>query len=123
MKTRKTKIINLVLKKKEEINQPGEPGSAAAAANKRKAIAAVTGGIKSPAWEAYMRQFVSENDEEQLMRLLGTDGTDTSASQNLIDNRAYLVSNGVCGEGTRERFDENVKTIDQGLETDCEPLV
>lgn len=113
---RTQKIIDLVMAKKLEINQPGEPGAIAAAENKRLAIAAVTGGIKSGAWETYMRQFISNDDQDQLMRLLANDNSD-----HLIENRAYLVSNGVCGEGTRLRFDENVKTIDQGLETSCEP--
>ncbi len=121
MKTRERKIIDLVVAKKNEINQPGDLGTIAAAKNKRLAIAAVTGGIKSDDWTKYMEQFVSNGDEEQLMRLRATDGTDTPDHQSLIDNRAYLVSNGVCGEGTRERFDENVKTIDQDLEADCEP--
>jgi hypothetical protein len=73
-----------------------------------------------------MEQFVSENDSEQLMRLLAEDGT--SADQALIDNRAYLVANGVCGEGTRDRFDENVRTIDKDLPIAgdvgdvCEPI-
>jgi len=120
MKTRTKKIIDLVVAKKVEINQIGKPGEDAALANQKLAIAAVTGGIKSPAWESYMSQFVSNGDQEQLMRLLATDGSD--ANQGLIDNRAYLVSNGVCGEGTRARFDENVRTLDKDLETDCEPV-
>lgn len=116
MGTRTTKIINMVLKKKTEINT--DP--AAALANKKLAIDAVTGGLGSPAWEMYMKQFVSNDDADQLSRLLATDGTDND--QALIDCRAYLVSNGVCGEGTRQRFEENVKTIDKGLEEDCEPI-
>jgi hypothetical protein len=120
MKTRTEKIIDLVMAKKLEINKPDPAGAAAAESNKQLAIAAVTGGIKSPAWETYMNQFVSNGDQEQLMRLLATDGSD--ANQGLIDNRAYLVSNGVCGQGTRARFDENVRTLDKDLETDCEPV-
>lgn len=119
-KTRTKKIIDLVTAKKEALNQPGKPGSDAAAANKLLAVAAVTGGIKSAAWEKYMTQFVDNSDQEQLMRLLATDGSDTD--QGLIDSRAYLVSNGVCGEGTKLRFDENVKTLDRDLEdSGCEP--
>jgi hypothetical protein len=116
MATRTTKIINLVLAKKAEIL--ADP--AKAAANQRLAIPAVTGGVGSTAWETYMKQFVSNNDPEQLARLLATDGT--GGDQDLIDCRAYLVSNGVCGEGTRQRFNENVKTIDRDLEVNCEPL-
>jgi hypothetical protein len=117
MKTRTEKIIDLVMAKKLEINKPEPDGPAAAERNKQLAIAAVTGGIKSQEWETYMNQFVSNGDQEQLMRLLATDGSDA-----LIDKRAYLVSNGVCGEGTRARFDENVRTLDKDLETDCEPV-
>jgi hypothetical protein len=112
---REKKIINLVLDKKTQlITQPG-----AAGAHQNLAIAAVTGGILSPAWETYMKLFVSNNDPEQLARLLATDGT--ANDQTLIDCRAYLVSNGVCGETTRLRFEENVKSIDRDLETNCEP--
>jgi len=112
---RETKIINLVRDKKKQINErPAE-----ALANQKLAIAAVTGGVGSEAWKTYMRQFVSNNDPEQLRRLCAED--DTADVQAMIDNRAYLVSNGVCGEGTRQRFDENVRTIDEGLASDCEP--
>lgn len=122
MANRKTKIINLVRDKKEQIKKnPDE-----AAANQRLAIAAVTGGVGSEAWKTYMRQFVSNNDPEQLRRLFAEDNT--AEDQALIDNRAYLVANGVCGEGTKDLFDQNVKTIDRTLPIDgvaevvCEPI-
>ena len=79
--------------------------------------AAVTGGLGSAAWEKYMRQFVSNDDPEQLSRLLATD--DTAKDSEMIERRAYLVSNGVCGEGTRDRFDDDVKSLDAGLEANC----
>jgi hypothetical protein len=113
MGKRTTKIINLVLKKKEEIN------SSAEAANKNKdlAIAAIIGGIRSQAWKTYMQQFVSNDDPDQLALLTTNDG-----NQNLNIARAYLVANAICGEGTREHFDENVKSIDGVLETtNCDP--
>jgi hypothetical protein len=118
------KIIDLVIAKKIEINAAGDAGVQAAIANAELAIAAVTGGINSPAWEKYMLQFVSKDasgnpDQEQLMRLLATDGTESE--QSLIKNRAYLVSNGPCGEGTKDRFEELVKSIDKDIEADCEP--
>ena len=109
------KIIDLVLDMKDQIIA----SQTAALDNKKLAIDAVTGGLGSAAWEKYMKQFVSNNDADQLSRLLATDGTVND--QDLIDCRAYLVSNGVCGEGTRQRFDENVKTIDRDLEANCEP--
>lgn len=118
------KIINFVLDMKAAIGAGGAAGSAAAAANAKLAVAAVTGGVKSPAWRVYMEQFVSKGDnnqpdEEQLMRLLATDGTESDEA--LTRNRAYLVANGVCGEGTITKFDQLVKSIDRDIETDCEP--
>jgi hypothetical protein len=117
------KIIDHVLVMKAAINQPGAAGLAAAKANSDLAIKAVTGGIKHPDWRTYMEQYCrgddGQVDQEQLDRLLAVDGTDQN--QALIDNRAYLVSNGVCGQGTRARFEENVVTIDQGLEENCNP--
>lgn len=118
------KIIDLVLVKKNEINAAGDAGVQAAQANAKLAIAAVTGGINSPAWERYMLQFVDKDaggnpDQEQLMRLLATDNTESDEA--LIKNRAYLVSNGPCGEGTKDRFEELVKSIDKDIEADCEP--
>lgn len=122
MAPRKTKIINLVHAKKKKIKEsPTE-----ARANQKLAIAAVTGGVGSEAWKTYMRQFVSNNDPEQLRRLFAEDNT--AEDQALIDNRAYLVANGVCGEGTKDLFDQNVRTIDRTLPIDgvsevaCEPI-
>ena len=117
MAGRTEKIIDRVMAMKDAINQPGAAGIDAAEANTKLAIDAVTGGIKSTAWETYMKQFVSNDDQEQLNRLLAIDGTDDE--QDLIDNRAYLVANGVCGQGTKGRFDENVRSIDRILETNC----
>jgi hypothetical protein len=104
------KIIDLVLEKKQEINT----SVAAAAANQLLAQAAIIGGISSPAWETYMRQFVDVDgqgnlDDAQLSRLKATDG---NASAALDRNRAYLVANGMCGQFTREHFEETVVTID-----------
>ena len=116
------KIIDNVETMRKAITQPGDLGVKAAKANTEKAIAAITGGIKSTAWRTYMEQFVSRGadgqlDQEQLDRLLAVDGTDKIQAR--IDNRAYLVSNGVCGQGTADRFLLNVSTIDTDLETDC----
>ena len=121
MGKRTEKIIDRVIAMKDAINQPGDAGIKAAKDNTVLAIAAVTGGIKSTDWETYMKQFVSNDDPEQLSRLLATDGTDKT--QALIDNRAYLVSNGVCGQGTKARFDENVRTIDTDLEANCKAKI
>lgn len=113
------KIIDKVLEKKAALTD-----STVAADNKKKAIAAVTGGFKSPAWRIYMEQFVDRDEHEQLntqqlMRLLATDNTDTVDA--LIVCRAYMVGNGVCGEGTKDHFDELVRSIDADLGSNCDP--
>lgn len=105
-----TKIIDKVLEMKAAILADGGSGEVAAD-NRRKAVAAVTGGITSTAWRTYMSQFVTTS--EQLNRLLGTDGTDDNPV--MIEKRAYLVGNGVCGEGTGPTFGELVDTIDRDL--------
>lgn len=112
------KIIEQVLAKKAALAD-----SDMAKDNKKLAVAAVTGGIKSPAWKTYMEQFARTDngqiDPDQLMRLMGTDGTANDVA--LIECRAYMVGNGVCGEGTRDRFDDLVRSIDRDLAPTCEP--
>jgi hypothetical protein len=75
------------------------------------ARAAITGGIKSPAWKEYMEQF--DPTPEQLQRLLATDGT--SDDPGLILRRAYLVANGVCGMPSPDTniLDRFVESIDE----------
>jgi hypothetical protein len=88
------------------------------------AQAAVLGGIKSTAWTTYMTRFCDKENgipnDVQLRRLRGVDGSlkDT--------NRAYLVGNGICGDFTRDHFETNVQSIDEGLNipgttADCSP--
>jgi hypothetical protein len=111
------KIIDQVLAKKAALEDPGVANE-----NKKKAIAAVTGGIKSAGWKAYMEQFARKDDgqldTDQLMRLLATDGTANDPA--LIECRAYMVGNGVCGLGTKGSFDELVRSIDRDLSPNCE---
>lgn len=105
----KKKIIDKVLEKKTVMaTTPGTADS-----NKDLAIAAIIGGIKSPAWRTYMEQFVDGGDSDQLMRLLATDGTDNDKTQR--EHRAYLLTNATCGETTKGLFDTNVESIDQDL--------
>jgi hypothetical protein len=105
------KIIEKVRAKKELIIND----KSAADANQVLSQAAVIGGFQSNAWLTYMRQFVDMDGDhdDQLMRLCATDGT--AGNTGLSRARAYLVANGMCGEGTRTRFDENVDTIDDLL--------
>jgi hypothetical protein len=105
-----TKIIDNVLKMKADI-LVGGPSGTVATENRKRAIAAVTGGVTSTAWRTYMSHFATT--PEQLERLLGTDGTGDDAV--LIEKRAYLVGNGVCGEGTGQNFGELVDTIDADM--------
>ena len=60
------------------------------------AVAAITGGIKSPAWRAYMSLFA--DNEEQLQRLISDPPPDDESY--LPRNRAYIVSNAVCAADT-----------------------
>jgi hypothetical protein len=84
----------------------------------RLAIAAVIGGITSSAWKDYMLQFGETTPLEppQLERLLATDGT--LGDVDLDRNRAYLVSNGVCGAASPDTQGLNgfVDTIDHTLD-------
>lgn len=117
------KIIDRVRDKKKELEH-----SDAAGKNQRKAFAAILGGIRSPAWRAYMEQFLADDDPgddpekiqklqelraRQLARLLATDGTHNNEFLN--EKRAYLAANGGCGQGTRGLFDNQVEGIDNDL--------
>jgi hypothetical protein len=72
------------------------------------AVAAITGGIKSPAWSAYMSLFA--DNAEQLERLV-SDPPPPDESY-LPQLRAYIVSNAVCAADTgtfvADRVDERV---------------
>lgn len=95
-------IYELALSKAKKIK--GTSGAAEGGRNAALAVAAINGGIRSAAWRAYMMQFVEQNppgqpvDPAQLERLLGTDGT--MGVPDLDRQRAYLVSNAVCGPST-----------------------
>jgi hypothetical protein len=60
------------------------------------AVAAITGGIESPAWKAYMSLFA--DNEEQLQRLISYPPPEQEPY--LMRNRAYIVSNAVCAADT-----------------------
>ncbi len=72
------------------------------------AVAAITGGIQSPAWRAYMSLFA--DNAEQLERLV-SDPPPADESY-LPQLRAYIVSNAVCAADTgtfvADRVDERV---------------
>jgi hypothetical protein len=97
-------IIEKVRQRKSEL----KANRAEAKKNSERAVAAVQAGIRSKAWKAYMEQFA--DTPEQLMRLMGTDGT--LGDKELDRNRAYLVANAVCGAGSTDTLDMGVETID-----------
>jgi hypothetical protein len=115
------KIIDLVRAKKASMaKNPGESGQ-----NLMLAIAAMKAGMGSPAWRAYMIQFVEQSipgvpvDPRQLERLMGNDET-----KDLVDmdrKRAYILSNAPCTEQTRDNFDFTVESIDEGIAASCSP--
>src|ERR1044071_8114548 len=113
------KIIDLVEAKKAVMTE----NNAAAGRNSALAVAAMKGGIQSPAWRAYMMQFVEQEvpgipvDPRQLNRLLGTDETKDLPDMDM--KRAYLVGNGVRGDDTPTTFADGVGSIDEGIASDC----
>lgn len=113
------KIIDLVRKKKAEI----EANPDVATKNSLLAIAGITGGITSDAWQKYMEQFVdkgSDLEPKQIARLLAKDKT--ADDPELRMKRAYMLSNAVCGPEspmTTGEFDYDVETIDHTLPDPC----
>lgn len=101
------KIIEKVRARKVVfLNDPTEANN-----NAELAAQAIQGGISSTAWENYMQQY--KETDEQLARLLGTDGTRDHPV--LRVRRAYLVANAICGAGTTDDLDRRVETIDDGI--------
>jgi hypothetical protein len=87
--------------------------------NVQLAVAAIIGGIKSPAWRSYMMQFIDQNvpgvpvEPAQLERLMATDGT---LGDVVLDRRrAYMVANAVCGSETQFTTTFTIETIDNTL--------
>jgi len=81
--------------------------------NATLAIAAIHEGVNSQAWETYMRQFVDNNNPDQLRRLTATDGTINDPVLRM--HRAYLVGNAVCATTTDTGLDLTVNTIDDNV--------
>jgi len=110
-------IYEMAIAKAKKIK--GTAGAAEGGRNAALAVAAINGGIRSAAWRAYMMQFVEQNppgqpvDPAQLERLLGSDGT--MGVPDLDRQRAYLVSNAVCGPSTEFTDTVGVFGIDETL--------
>ena len=105
------KIIDHVLARKKQIVGDVQ----VADDNQRLAEAAVLGGIQSKAWRIYMEQYCDQDEngvnEEQIARLTATDSVNAQFNR----QRAYLVSNAMCGDFSKEHFEVNVESIDEGL--------
>lgn len=95
----------------------GDHSSAKADELQNAAVAAICAGQGNPAakaltpeWEKYMRLFAGNSDNpQQLARLLPTDGTHADAK--MQKERAYLVSNGICGANTTDDLADGGVTI------------
>lgn len=112
-----TILDNVKAKQGEFLQSPVSAGQ-----NMAMAIAAAKEGIKSPAWQFYMSQFVSRNqdgslDKEQLARLMATD--DTLGDPVMDRHRAYLLGNAFCGFSTTDWFHVGIASIDNGLGVEC----
>jgi hypothetical protein len=88
--------------------------------NAKLAIDAIHAGISSvvgSSWEKYMRQYVDNNNPEQIGRLLATDSSASDDEQRM--RRAYLVGNAVCATTTTGTMDYEVASIDNGIGDVC----
>ncbi len=97
------KVINTILQERNASGGKSQTGDNVLA----EAQAAILAGQGQPpgtipaAWETYMRRFAGDPiNAQQLARLIPTDNTHTNA--NMQKERAYLVSNGMCGANTTD---------------------
>ena len=102
-----------------------DPVGTANMANEFQSLAAqaALGGIKSRAWEKYMRKFASNKD--QLKRLLGEDTDFNDNAPWAAESLAYIVANSTCGIETGVGTVNNmpadwVATLDANLREDVE---
>ncbi len=84
------------------------------------AINAIMGGINSAEWKSYMSLFA--DNAAQLRRLTVPDEQHDPGW--LVESRAYIVSNAVCGANTTTQTSQNVRLdIDDGIEEDSDDSV
>jgi hypothetical protein len=117
-----TKIIDMVHAKSALMqNSPVEAGK-----NGTLAIAALKAGMGSPAWRAYVMQFVEQSspgvvvDQRQLDRLMGDD--ETKGDPEMDRRRAYLAGNAFCMDFTPTTLPFGIITIDAGLASNPNPV-
>ena len=111
------RIIDIVRERRNLI----EGNAAEAEITGQLAIAALSAGIRTPEWQAYMEHFPGLSPA-QLNRLLGEDGT--LDEPNLKKRRAYMVANGMCGTQSPRTVNlaVRVNSIDAGLPNAvCDP--
>jgi hypothetical protein len=118
-----TRIIDLV-RAKRDANVAAGKGNDHEPAKRTGdlAVAAIIGGVQSPAWEIYMQHFgeATPLTPGQLERMCARD--DTKDIENFNEKRAYLVANGTCGMTSPDtlNLDVEVNSIDDGLAA-CDP--
>ncbi len=118
-----TRIIDLVRAKRDANVKAGKGKDHKPAKRTGDlAVAAIIGGLQSPAWEIYMKHFGETTPfaAGQLERLCARDDTKDSGTFN--EKRAYLVANGTCGMTSPDtlNLDVEVNSIDDGLAA-CDP--
>lgn len=83
------------------------------------AINAMMGGIHSAEWKSYMSLFA---DNAAQLRRLTVPGEQEPGW--LVESRAYIVSNAVCGANTTTRTAQDVREdIDDGLEAEADSTI
>lgn len=104
------RIIDIVRERRNVI----EGNNAEADRTGQLAVAALSAGIRTPEWQAYMEHFPGLTPA-QLNRLLGEDGT--LDNPDLKKKRAYMVANAVCGIQSPNSVNlaVRVNSIDAGL--------
>jgi len=82
-------------------------------------VAALLGGMQSPAWRDYITH-LGEFSPAQLARLLAQDNT--AGDVETDKKRVYVVANGMCGINSpnTQTLAFRVNSIDAGLD-DCDP--
>lgn len=113
-----------IIEKIDELHERASenPDGLANAANElqRLAAQAVLGGIKSRAWEKYMKNFAS--NPSQLTRLIGEDEAFNKTTWS-AESLAYIVANSTCGIETTLATRNNmpndwVENLDADLNSD-----
>lgn len=113
-------IINNLKKAKAAVEADTLKGGNLGFRMRNAAINAIMGGINSAEWKSYMSLFA--DNAAQLRRLTVPDEQHDPGW--LVESRAYIVSNAVCGANTTTQTSQNVRLdIDDGIEVDSDDSV